>query len=299
VGSLAEARAAALNGAEGVGVLRTEFLYLRRLEPPSEEEQLSILLEICAALEGAAVIVRTLDVGGDKVLPYLPQPKEENPYLGVRGLRLSLRQPELFTTQLRAILRSGANYPVRVMFPMVASLDEAMQAASLLVHAHEDLQRAKLPHRWPIETGIMVEIPSAALLSHSIAPHVDFFSVGTNDLTQYTLAAGRGNAELAALNDALHPSVLRLIQMVAQAAHQHGKWMGVCGEIAADPQAVPILLGLGVDELSLNSSGIPRVKQAVREVDMESARALAERALACSGVEEVRGLFYCGGQRLL
>lgn len=290
VGSLPAARAAQLNGADGIGVLRTEFLYLSRTQPPSEEEQLDALLEICRQVGEKPVIVRTLDVGGDKSLPYLPLPQDANPYLGVRAIRLSLRQPELFRVQLRAILRAGATHPVRVMFPMIATLDEILSAKEQLKTAHLSLQAERLPHAWPIQTGVMIEVPAAALLSQALAPQVDFFSIGTNDLTQYALAAERGNARLADYADALHPAVLRLIQMTVTAAHQQGKWAGVCGEVAADALAAPILAGLGVDELSMNPADIPRIKAVLRSIDPEKAAALAEKALNCSSAAEVRRL---------
>jgi len=290
VGGLPDAKAAFLNGANGIGVLRTEFLYLRRATPPGETEQLDTLRQICQAAGPGAVIVRTLDIGGDKNLPYLPLPAEANPYLGVRAIRLSLHRPELFLTQLRAILRAGVSHPVKVMFPMIASLDEVLHARELLEAAHQSLQRERLPHAWPIQTGIMVEVPSAALLSQALAPHVDFFSVGTNDLTQYTLAAERGNASLAEYADALHPAVLRLVEMTVEAAHQGGKWAGVCGEVAADPLAAPLLVGMGVDELSMNPADIPRIKAILRAVDVDRAAALTERALGCASAAEVRQL---------
>jgi len=291
VGSLATARAAMLNGAQGIGVLRTEFLYLDRDTPPSEEEQMSVLQEISRILEKQPVIVRTLDVGGDKALRYVQMAQEANPYLGVRGLRLSLRMPGLFLTQLRAILRAGVDCPLQVMFPMVTSLEEVSQARALLEQAHHSLETEELDHRWPIETGIMIEVPAAALISSRLAPYIDFFSVGTNDLTQYTLAAERGNRDLADLADALHPAILRLIKLVTEAAHQHGKWVGVCGEVAGDPQAAPLLVGLGVDELSMNPSDIPEVKRAIREVDFEKAQEVAKEALACESAAQVRALF--------
>lgn len=290
VGSLATAHAAVLNGAQGIGVLRTEFLYLERDAPPTEEEQVAVLQEIGRILGGLPVIVRTLDVGGDKTLCYVQMPQEDNPYLGVRGLRLSLHLPELFFGQLRAILRAGANFPLRVMFPMVTGLEEVLQARALLEQAHRSLEVEGIPHRWPIETGIMIEVPAAALISPFLAPHVDFFSVGTNDLTQYTLAAERGNPDLAGLADALHPAILYLIRHVVAAAHQHGKWVGVCGEVAGDPQVAPLLIGLGVDELSMNPADIPAVKQALRGVDFEQAQKLAETALACESAAHVRSL---------
>jgi phosphocarrier protein FPr len=290
VGSLADARAARLNGADGVGVLRTELLYLNRLAPPSEAEQIEILSQICQDVGGGAMIVRTLDIGGDKYLPYLPLPVESNPYLGVRAIRLSKLHPEMFLTQLRAILRVGAVRSLRVMFPMVTSLDEILWARDQLEAAHQALRREELPHAYPVETGIMIEVPSAALLSDVLAPHVDFFSVGTNDLTQYTLAAERGNTRLVDYGDALHPGVLRQIKMTVEAAHHHGKWVGVCGEVAADPLAAVLLVGLGVDELSMNSAEIPRVKAALRGMDEVQAGNLAQQALGCASAAEVRSL---------
>ena len=271
-------------------MLRTEFLYLKRLTPPGEDEQCATLGEISQLAGGKPVIVRTLDIGGDKSLPYIQQAEEANPFLGVRAIRLSLAQPDLFITQLRAILRAAADHDLRIMYPMIANLDEIMQARELLEQAHQALVSENLPHRWPVVTGIMIEIPSAALLSHKLAPYVDFFSIGTNDLTQYTLAAERGNPRLAGYLDALHPAVLRLVKQVVEAAHQSGKWAGVCGEIAADPLAVPVLAGLGVDELSMNPADIPRPKEIIRETDPAAATALAEKALACASAVEVRQL---------
>lgn len=290
VGSLADARAAAVNGADGIGVLRTEFLYLKRLSPPGEDEQCATLREISRLAGYSPLIVRTLDIGGDKSLPYIHQAIEANPFLGVRGIRLSLAQPDLFMTQLRAILRAGADHDLRIMYPMVASLDEVLQARAVLEQAHLALVKEKLPHRWPIPAGIMIEIPSAALLSQKLAEHVDFFSIGTNDLTQYTLAAERGNPHLADYLDALHPAVLRLVSDVVGAAHQYGKWAGVCGEVAADPLVVPVLIGLGVDELSMNPSDIPRAKEIIRGMDPAAAARLAEKALTCASAREVREL---------
>uniref|UniRef100_A0A7C4L032 Phosphocarrier protein HPr n=1 Tax=Bellilinea caldifistulae TaxID=360411 RepID=A0A7C4L032_9CHLR len=288
VGNLTDAQTAVQNGADGVGLLRTEFLFLTRQTAPTEEEQYQAIHQIGLTLQGKPVIVRTLDVGGDKPLPYINQQPEANPFLGVRALRLSLQQPHLFRTQLRAILRAGADTYLRIMFPMVASIEEVHQANQFLQKVHQELQEEGLPHRWPIETGIMVEIPSAAVLADALAPHVAFFSIGTNDLTQYTMAAERGNPQLNYLNDALHPAVLRLIGEVTAAAETHGKWVGVCGELAGDPLAVPILIGLGVRELSLNAAGIPRVKAVVRNLTTEQAKQAARQALACSNAQEVR-----------
>lgn len=290
VGSLAAAQAALDNGAEGIGVLRTEFLYLDRTTPPSEDEQMLTLRAIGRVMGERPMIVRTLDIGGDKELPYLNRLLEANPYLGVRGLRLSLRQPGLFLSQLRAILRAGADSPIKVMFPMVSTQEEVIQGKQLLGQVHEELEQEKLPHRWPVETGIMVEVPSAALISPTLAPLVDFFSIGTNDLTQYTLAAERGNPDLANYADALHPAVLNLIRQVVDAAHRSGKWVGVCGEVAGDGLAAPVLIGLGVDELSMNPAEIPQVKAILRQIDMASAKRVAEKALGCESAVAVRRL---------
>ena len=290
VGNIQDAHSAVKNGAEGIGLLRTEFMFLTRETPPSEAEQLSALLQIGEAMDDRPVIVRTLDVGGDKQVPYIKLPPELNPFLGVRAIRMSLRNTDLFLQQLRAILRAAAKHRFRIMFPMIANIDEVRQARRWLESAHEQLVNEKLSHAWPIETGIMVEIPSAALLSRMLAREVDFFSIGTNDLTQYTLAAERGNPLLADLADAFHPAVLRLIDEVVQAAHAEGKWVGVCGELGGDPLAAPVLIGLGVDELSLNASGIPRTKSIVRIVDLPKARKLAVEVLKTESVAEARKL---------
>jgi phosphoenolpyruvate-protein phosphotransferase/dihydroxyacetone kinase phosphotransfer subunit len=290
VGSILEAKAAVAQGADGIGVLRTEFLYLRRSLPPSEEEQLDTLLSIGKEMNGLPMIVRTLDAGGDKELPYLNLPGEANPFLGVRAIRLSLIQPGLFLTQLRAILRAGASYEMQIMFPMVANLAEIVKAKELLFQAHQQLEQESLSHKWPVITGIMVEIPSSALLSAALASQVDFFSIGTNDLTQYTLAAERGNPQLTDYLDSLHPAVLHQIKMVVEAAHQYNKWAGVCGEIASDSQATAILLGLGVDEFSMNPAAIPSIKATIRKIDLSLAEQLARKALQCTSADQVRSL---------
>jgi phosphocarrier protein FPr len=281
IGSPDDVPAAIENGAEGVGLLRTEFLFLERESMPSEDEQVAAYKAIASGLQGRPLILRTLDVGADKPLPYLPQRPEANPFLGIRGIRLALEQPELLETQLRAVLRTAAEYPLNVMFPMVATLDEFRQAKAAL---------AELGPGHELNVGVMIEVPAAALAAEQFAPEVDFFSLGTNDLTQYTLAAERGNAAVAALADGLHPSVLRLIRAVAEAATAHGKWAGVCGELAADTVAVPLLVGLGITELSANAPAIPAVKETVREIDTQSARDLAEQALNLSSAAEVRQL---------
>jgi multiphosphoryl transfer protein len=290
VGNARDAEVAIANGADGVGLLRTEFLFQTGSTPPDEETQTQALAEIAAILKPRPVIVRTLDVGGDKDLPYIDLPEEANPFLGVRAIRLSLRQPDLFRTQLRAILRAGSETNIQVMFPMVTSIRELRQAREMLEEEHRLLESRDIPHAWPVKTGIMVEVPGAALTSSVLAAEVDFFSIGTNDLTQYTLAAERGSAALAEFADALHPAVLRLIEHVVESAHARGKWVGICGELAGDPAAAPILVGLGVDELSLNPGGIPRIKAILRSLQMTQAQELAKQALKSESVARVRHL---------
>jgi multiphosphoryl transfer protein len=265
VGSVADAVSAVELGADGVGLLRTEFLFLDRDEAPSEEEQVAVYDEIAAALEGRPVIVRTLDAGADKPLRFLPQAPEDNPFLGVRGIRLGLAHPELLRTQLRAIATVAARHPLKVMFPMVATLDEYRQARAMI---DADL-----------EVGVMLEVPAMALQADAFAREVDFFSVGTNDLTQYTMAAERGNEALAGLLAGLQAPVLRLIAAAVDAARAHGRWVGVCGELAGEPEAAVVLAGLGVRELSMAAGRIPEVKQALRGVTAADARRAAEQAL--------------------
>lgn len=289
-GNLQDAQSAIQNGAEGIGLLRTEFLFLTRQEPPTEDEQMDALRQIGMAMQGHPVIVRTLDVGGDKALPYIQLPEEANPFLGVRAIRLSMQRPDLFRTQLRAILRAGKDCTLRIMFPMVAEIGEVRKARQVLQQVHEELTSEKIEHAWPIETGIMVEVPAAAVMAKHLASEVDFFSIGTNDLTQYTMAAERGNPNLSDFSDALHPAVLNLINQVVTAAHENGKWVGICGELAGDPLAAPVLIGLGIDELSLNPAGIPRIKSIVRSIRREDARALAIQTLKSSDAASVRKL---------
>ncbi len=297
---LADAQVAVSNGAEAVGVLRTEFLYLTRTTAPSEDEQVAALQQITTCLLNRPIIVRTLDVGGDKLIPYLRLPPEANPYLGVRAIRLSLQQPEMFITQVRAILRAGVasdkqnirltNAELRILLPMVTLREELEKARALIEAAHLALMSEGMEHHWPVQVGIMVETPAAAIMTHTLTDLADFFSIGTNDLTQYTLAAERGNAQLASFADALHPAVLRLIQQVVHESHEAGRWAGVCGEIAADPVAAAVLIGLDVDELSMNVAAVPLLKAVVRELDMPACHALATQALMCSSADEVRRL---------
>jgi phosphocarrier protein FPr len=285
IGGLAEARRALEQGAEGVGLLRSEFLFLERASAPSEDEQCETYRSIAEALgPDRPLVVRTLDVGGDKPLPYLPLGHEENPFLGVRGLRIALDHEDVLRTQLRAILRASPKGKLSVMLPMVATLAEFRRAKAVF-----EEERARLGVA-PVPLGIMVEVPAAALMADVFAREADFFSVGTNDLTQYTLAMDRGHPRLAPQIDALSPSVLRLIEMAARAAHAHGRWIGVCGGLAGDPQAVPILLGLGIDELSVSVPAIPAVKAQVRELELPACQELARRALLAESAQAVREL---------
>jgi phosphoenolpyruvate-protein kinase (PTS system EI component) len=280
LGSPAEAAAAVELGADGVGLLRTEFLFLDRDDAPTEDEQRAVYGEIAAALDGRPLIVRTLDAGADKPLIFLPQAPEDNPFLGVRGLRLGLRQPELLRTQLKAILAVAAEHPVRVMFPMVSTLAEYRAARRLI----EELPGPR------IDVGIMVEVPAVAVAAERFAREVDFFSVGTNDLGQYTMAAERGNEALAELLSGPQPALLRLIAMLTEGAAKHDRWVGVCGELAGDPAAAILLAGLGVAELSMAPSRIPEVKAAIRATALADARAIARRALDCDDAAQVAAL---------
>ncbi len=278
-------------GAEGVGLLRTEFLYMERTTPPDEEEQIEAYAPYVEVMAGRPIIFRTMDIGGDKPLPYLDLPKEANPFLGKRGVRLSLAHPELFLTQLRAILRAGAGAAgIKIMFPMVASLDEVRAAKARLEEARRSLSEDGLPYAADVEVGIMVEIPSAAVLADVLAPEVDFFSIGTNDLSQYTMAADRTHPDVGKMADAYHPAVLRLIKQVVDAAHGAGIWVGICGELAGDSLAAPLLLGLGVDELSMSSPSIPAVKERIRAWRYDDAVNLAAEALKMDSPESVRRL---------
>lgn len=298
VGSLADVRAAIEAGADGVGLFRTEFLFLGRDVAPNEDEQYEAYRAAAEAMQGRPVIIRTLDIGGDKPLPYLEQEREANPFLGLRGIRFCLAHPELFKMQLRAIARTAAEFPIRVMFPMIATLAEWRAARSIWVNEwqrineweringlHDDSRTGKR-----IEVGIMIEVPAAAMLAEQFAREVDFFSVGTNDLAQFVFAAERDNPHVASLTDGLHPALLKLISHVCEAAHAQGKRVGVCGELANDPFAVRLLIGLGVDELSMNAPAIPQVKQIARSLNVDEMKALALKALDAQSADEVRGL---------
>lgn len=288
IGGLADARIALEYGAEGVGLLRTEFLYLDRKTAPTEEEQLAAYFAIAEVMGQRPLVIRTLDIGGDKPLPYLKMEHEPNPFLGCRGVRLYFEHPQILKTQLRAILRASPGHNIKIMFPMVASISELRKVREILEETKREMREEKIPFNENIEVGIMVEIPSAALMAEHFANEVDFFSIGTNDLSQYTMAADRTNARVSALADAFNPAVLRLIHQVIEAAHAAGIWVGVCGEIAGNPLAVPLLVGLGVDELSVNPPFIPEIKQIISFLTMEEARAIALEALKLRSPEEVR-----------
>ncbi len=284
-GSVQDARLAVAAGADGIGLLRTEFVFLGSAAMPTEDEQEAVYREIAQILAGRPLIIRTLDVGADKPLAYLPRDPEPNPALGQRGIRLGLARPDLLLPQIRAVQRVAADYPVKLMFPMVATAAELDAALALVAQAAASQAGAAAP-----DVGIMVEVPSAALAAAALAGSVSFFSVGTNDLAQYTLAADRAAAAVAGLADALHPAVLALIGQAAAAGAAAGRWTGVCGEVAADPLAVPVLLGLGVRELSVSARSVPAVKQAVRAVHMEAARELAAQAVRLPSAAAVRDL---------
>ena len=278
------ARAVAM-GAEGCGLLRTEFLFLDRTEPPSELEQVKTYAEIAAALDGRPLIVRTLDIGADKPVPYLTLDREENPALGLRGVRLSLHRPELLETQLRAILSGVPEAQCRVMVPMIVDRDELRAVRAIFDQASKAAGVGA-----PVPLGVMIETPSAALLADSLAAEADFFSIGTNDLTQYALAADRGNPAVAAKVDPLHPSVLRLVALASEGAAKHGRWVGVCGGLASDPMAVGVLIGLGVTELSVAPHMVASIKARVRTLTLDQCRDLARRALSAASAAEVRAL---------
>ncbi|SDL93446.1 phosphocarrier protein FPr [Modicisalibacter muralis] len=282
LGNTAHAADAVEQGAEGVGLLRTEFVFMAHAEAPDLDTQIAEYREAIEALDGRPLVARTLDVGGDKPLPYWPLPQEDNPFLGLRGIRLALTRPEILETQLRALLVAAGDKPLRIMLPMVKDIAEFRAARAIVERLQEEIQAPD------VQLGVMIEIPSSALLAPSLAEEVDFFSIGTNDLTQYTLAIDRGHAELSAQSDGLHPAVLRLIQMTVEAAHAKGKWVGVCGELASDPQAVPVLVGLGVDELSVSLRQVPMVKARLRELTLDEARRHAEIALAQATSDAVR-----------
>ncbi|MDI3092220.1 phosphoenolpyruvate--protein phosphotransferase [Priestia megaterium] len=275
------------NGGEGVGLYRTEFLYMGREELPTEEEQFTSYKTVLERMEGKPVVVRTLDIGGDKELPYLNLPKEMNPFLGFRAIRLCLEMQDMFRTQLRALLRASVYGNLKIMFPMIATVDEFRQAKAILLEEKAKLQQEGIQVSEDIEVGMMVEIPSSAVIADLFAKEVDFFSIGTNDLIQYTLAADRMNERVSYLYQPYNPAILRLVNMVIKAAHKEGKWVGMCGEMAGDEIAIPILLGLGLDEFSMSATSILKARSQIRQLSKADIEPHLDTILSMSSTEEV------------
>lgn len=290
LGLAADLTAALAAGAEGVGLLRTEFLFQDRRTPPTEDEQFELYMAVAAQLGERPLIIRTLDLGGDKPAPYLPLPAEANPFLGWRAIRISLALPDFFKSQLRALLRAAVHGNVHILLPMVSTVEELTQAQALLAECALELEARRAAFRASLPLGVMIEDPAAVLLVDHLAPLVDFFSIGTNDLAQYTFAADRTNERVASLADALHPAVLRQIDSTIRAAHAQGKWCGLCGELAGTPEGIPILLGLGLDEFSMAPAAIPFAKQLIGRLALPVARRLAQKALTLQSGEAVREL---------
>ena len=278
------------NGAEGIGLYRTEFLYMGRDEMPTEDEQFEAYKKVLETMEDKRVVVRTLDIGGDKELPYLNLPEEMNPFLGYRAIRLCLDQPDIFRPQLRALLRASTYGKLNIMFPMVATIKEFRDAKALLLEEKENLTNEGIEVSDDIELGIMVEIPSTAALADVFAKEVDFFSIGTNDLIQYTMAADRMSERVSYLYQPYNPSILRLVKQVIEASHNEGKWTGMCGEMAGDETAIPLLLGLGLDEFSMSATSILKARRQIKGLSQNEMEELADRAINCATSEEVQEL---------
>jgi phosphotransferase system enzyme I (PtsI) len=278
------------NGAYGVGLFRSEYLYLAQDGMPTEEEQFKAYDEVAQRLAPAPVIIRTLDLGGDKFLSHLKTPQELNPFMGWRAIRFCLAQPDIFKTQLRAILRASRHGNVKLMYPMISNVDEVLQANALLDQAKHELRTKGISFNEDMEVGVMVEVPSAALTANLIAPHVNFFSLGTNDLVQYTLAVDRVNERIAYLYEPTHPAIMRLIKQTIDVGHEHDVWTGICGEMAGNPLMAPLLVGLGVDELSVSPTMVPLVKDAIRSVRYSQAEDLARAALTSECAKDVLDL---------
>ncbi len=276
------------NGGEGVGLYRTEFLYMNRSSMPSEEEQFQAYREVLEKLEGKPVIIRTLDIGGDKELSYLNLPKEMNPFLGYRAIRICLDQPEIFKAQLRALLRASIYGNLKIMYPMISSVEEVRAANKILAEVKAELDRAEISYSSDIEVGIMIEIPSAAIIGDMLIKEVDFFSIGTNDLIQYSTAVDRINEKISHLYEPFHPAVLRLIKLVIDYAHAGGKWVGMCGEMAGDPKIIPILLGLGLDEFSMSAGAVLPARELIRGLSYQDLKKFAEEALLLPTAEEIK-----------
>ena len=279
IGTIRDCDGAHRNGAEGVGLYRTEFLFMDRDQLPTEEEQFIAYKEVVEAMDGRLVVLRTMDIGGDKDLPYLDLPKEMNPFLGWRAIRIALDRREILHAQLRAVLRASAFGKLAVMFPMIISVEEIRELKSVIEILKAELRTEGKAFDENIQIGVMVETPSAAVNAKFLAKEVDFFSIGTNDLTQYTLAVDRGNELISHLYNPMQPSVLSLIKQVIDASHTEGKWTGMCGELAGDEHATLLLLGMGLDEFSMSAISVPRIKKLIRNVNFQDAKALADKAL--------------------
>ena len=290
IGTIRDCEGAHRNGAEGVGLYRTEFLFMDRDQLPSEEEQFIAYKEVVEAMEGRLVVLRTMDIGGDKELPYLNLPKEMNPFLGWRAVRIALDRREILHAQLRAVLRASAFGKLAVMFPMIISVEEIRELKSVLETLKAELRAEGKAFDKNIQVGVMVETPSAAVNAKFLAKEVDFFSIGTNDLTQYTLAVDRGNELISHLYNPMSPSVLGLIKQVIDASHAEGKWTGMCGELAGDERATLLLLGMGLDEFSMSAISVPRIKKLIRHVNYQEVKALADEALQKPTAAEIEQL---------
>ncbi|CNL00589.1 phosphoenolpyruvate-protein phosphotransferase PtsI [Yersinia proxima] len=290
IGTVRDIDGAERNGAEGVGLYRTEFLFMDRDSLPTEEEQFQAYKAVAEAMGSGAVIVRTMDIGGDKDLPYMNLPKEENPFLGWRAIRIAMDRKEILHAQLRAILRASAFGKLRIMFPMIISVEEVRALKAELELLKGQLREENKAFDESIEVGVMVETPAAAVIARHLAKEVDFFSIGTNDLTQYTLAVDRGNELISHLYNPMSPSVLGLIKQVIDASHAEGKWTGMCGELAGDERATLLLLGMGLDEFSMSAISIPRIKKIIRNTNFEDVKVLAEQALAQPTADELMTL---------
>ena len=295
IGTIRDVDGVLRNGGESVGLYRTEFLFMDRTELPGEEEQFQAYKEIVEAMGGKQVVLRTMDIGGDKELPYLDLPKEMNPFLGWRAVRIGLTRREILDTQLRAVLRASAFGKLAVMFPMIISVEEIRELKRIVAELKEQLRAEGKAFDENLQLGIMVETPSAAVNARHLAKEADFFSIGTNDLTQYTLAVDRGNEIIAHLYNPLSPSVLNLIKQVIDASHAEGKWTGMCGELAGDVRATALLLGMGLDEFSMSAISVPHVKKLARSINYADAKALADEALAqptAADIERLVNDFY-------
>ncbi|MGO0061163.1 phosphoenolpyruvate--protein phosphotransferase [Brevibacillus fluminis] len=289
IGSPHDAWQALEAGAEGIGLFRTEFLYMGKDRFPTEEEQFAAYKAVAQTMGSERpVIIRTLDIGGDKELPYLPLPKEQNPFLGYRAIRMCLDRADLFKTQLRAILRASAYGNIKIMYPMIATIGELRKANEFLAACKEELRRKGIPYRQELEVGIMIEVPAAVMIADQLAREVDFFSIGTNDLIQYTMAADRMNEHVSHLYDPFHPAVLRMIHHVIKAAADEGKWVGMCGEMAGEPHAIPILLGLGLHEFSMSATSILQARHLLAQLDAGQLREVAMHVLTLESGAEIK-----------